>query len=496
MSLPVPCRAGASEQPVVLVPVGEPRKLPDRILGASAEPFWDDFIKDPEKVAAVKSLHLAYTRFPGGSQSNYYDWKRGLFFVAPGAHHSSYYERFVTLAQFVAKKFPEGIAFTPYKTFSDSIGAEIVLVPNLETASVADQVEWFKHLAAKGLVPTHIELGNEFWVAMGQDPQVLKRWPDEPTAMRVSQRYLDAFRSYLPPGVKVAVQAGAPTFYGEADAHGAMLERLRRWNKELRPESWFDAVTLHFYPRLNEVLGKGAAEDALTPQIARRNLCALLARVDEGTEAEIRDVARRVPGKEIWITEWNPSGAEGAGKANRAETTTPAMMLQLVTRMSLAFLREPQVTLAQYFSIRFKPDEPKCTFIKSPGGYHPVPVAVALRWLNEAANGGVRYQRFVETGNTRLAGNGVRAESYGAIEAALFRGQNCATMICQNAAANTYVWRLSPDLRLPTPASVERLAMPILTDPTIKVAHVENLVPSTEILISPYSVTRVVWNLR
>ena len=125
-----------------------------------------------------------------------------------------------------------------------------------------------------------------------------------------------------------------------------------------------------------------------------------------------------------------------------------------------------------------------------------MPVAVALRWLNEAANGGVRYQRFVETGNTRLAGNGVRAESYGAIEAALFRGQNCATMICQNAAANTYVWRLSPDLRLPTPASVERLAMPILTDPTIKVAHVENLVPSTEILISPYSVTRVVWNLR
>ena len=168
----------AQVRPLDLVPAGEPRTLPERILGASAEPFWDDFIRDPAKVEAIKSLHLAYVRFPGGSQSNYYDWKRGLFFVPAGANHSPYYELFVRLSSFVSRKFPKGISLEQYKAFSDSIDAEVIMVPNLETASVEDQVEWFKHLSAKGAVPAHIELGNEFWVAMGQDPVVLGRWPE------------------------------------------------------------------------------------------------------------------------------------------------------------------------------------------------------------------------------------------------------------------------------------------------------------------------------
>ena len=33
----------AQVRPLDLVPAGEPRTLPERILGASAEPFWDDF---------------------------------------------------------------------------------------------------------------------------------------------------------------------------------------------------------------------------------------------------------------------------------------------------------------------------------------------------------------------------------------------------------------------------------------------------------------------
>ena len=166
-------KAVAQARLLDLVPSGEPRAVPERILGLSAEPFWDNFIKDPAKVAAIRSLHPAYTRFPGGSQSNYYDWKRGLFFLDPGMNHSAYFERFVALSRFVARKYPEGISLEQYKAFSNGIGAAIIMVPNLETATVADQVSWFKHLAARSAVPTHIELGNEFWAAMGQDPEVL-----------------------------------------------------------------------------------------------------------------------------------------------------------------------------------------------------------------------------------------------------------------------------------------------------------------------------------
>ena len=138
-----------------------------------------------------------------------------------------------------------------------------------------------------------------------------------------------------------------------------------------RPEPWFDAVTIHLYPRLNDVLGPGAADEPLTPRLAVRHLRALAARMDDGTDTEVQDIARRLPGKEIWITEWNPGGAKGAGAEHRVETTTPAMMLQLVTRATLAFLRHPQVTMSLFFSLRFKPkpDSTKCLFLAGKDGY-------------------------------------------------------------------------------------------------------------------------------
>ncbi len=100
----------AQSNPLELTAVGEPRVLPARILGASAEPFWDNFVDHMTKLAALRSLHLGFVRFPGGSQSNYYDWKSGLFTVEPGQDNADYYSRFVTLSQGVKRKNPRGIS--------------------------------------------------------------------------------------------------------------------------------------------------------------------------------------------------------------------------------------------------------------------------------------------------------------------------------------------------------------------------------------------------
>ena len=109
---------------------------------------------------------------------------------------------------------------------------------------------------------------------------------------------------------------------------------------------------------------------------------------------------------------------------------------------------------------------------------------------------GCTYQRFIEAGNPRIPGRGVRSETYGAVEAALFRGKDHVTLILQNASGDARVWKVSPDLKLGTPSHAERLAMPDLTDATIRIAQVETVTPSVDIQIPAYSVTRVVWNIR
>lgn len=484
----------AQVRPLNLVPAGEARALPERILGASADPFWEHLLDDPAKLPALKSLHLAYTRFPGGSQSNFYAWKTGKFVVPPKPGMSRYYQMFVRLSQMAGRAFPNGITLEQYKAFSDRIGAEVILVPNLETASVEDQQEWFKHLASKNLVPNHIELGNEFWIAMGMDPSSLRRWPDEQTSVRTMRQYLDAIRPYLPKGAKVAVQAAAAGSFGQVYRRAGVAQRLERWDAALKSEPWFDAVTIHLYPRLNEVLGQpGASQDQLTPQIAERNLRAMMARADDGTANIVRDIGRRVPGKELWITEWNPSGAQSQAQGEAGYPSTPAMMMQFVTRTTLTFLRNPQVTISLYFQLYFNPDNPRCMFVRGQGGYQPLPAAVALSWLDEAANGGATYQRWQESGNPRIPGGGARGDTFAAVEAALFRNQGRTTLIVQNASPESRIWNATA-LKLGTPSRMERMAMPELSDPSIRPARIESVPPSTDIQLPPYSLMRLVWN--
>ncbi|MGD0076848.1 MAG: hypothetical protein ABSD31_21355, partial [Candidatus Binataceae bacterium] len=286
----VPANAGR----LTLKPEGNPRQLQGPIFGASTTAFYERLLDDPVKIAALKTTHIGLDRFSGGSDANFYNWRTGLIEISARSDSSAYVRYWVRAAANIARGKPGGVTMEQYESFSRQIGAQVIMVPNLESSSVAEQVEWFKHLAGEGAVPQRIELGNEFWIAMGYDPASLARWPDEPSSMRIMKRYLDAFRPYLPANARVAVQAAAAAFHVREHPRGWRAQRLRQWDENLRPEPWFDAVTLHLYPRLREVMGSPqAGSTPPTPRNAMPRLKAMMARVDEGVERELRDIERR-----------------------------------------------------------------------------------------------------------------------------------------------------------------------------------------------------------
>jgi hypothetical protein len=108
----------------------------------------------------------------------------------------------------------------------------------------------------------------------------------------------------------------------------------------------------------------------------------------------------------------------------------------------------------------------------------------------------VTLERFLEPGAPRIPGGGARQETYGAVEAVLFRGRRNATMILQNVSADARIYRIGRNLKLPAPSSVERLVLPNLDDSRRRAGQVESGKPSLSIPVPPYSVTRIVWNLR
>jgi hypothetical protein len=209
----------SNARPLTLSPLGAVRSLPDKILGASVESLIEHVLDDPLKVAAIKTTAPGVIRFPGGSQSNYYDWQDGQIHFNVQSNSSSYYKYWAGIAPLIARGHPNGVSYEDYVTFANQIGgADPIIVPNLETSTVASQSAWFTKLGQENLAPRNIELGNEFWVAMAGDPNVMRKWPDEPSSMSVMQQYADQVPNLLsrlapplltrPPMINVHFTAG------------------------------------------------------------------------------------------------------------------------------------------------------------------------------------------------------------------------------------------------------------------------------------------------
>ena len=478
----------ANARALTLTPLGEARQLPAKILGASVESLIEHVIDDPRKVAAIKATAPAVIRFPGGSQSNYYDWRDGQLHFDPKPNSSAYYKYWAGVAPLIARGHPNGVTYEEYATFAQQIGgADIIIVPNLETSAVEEQTAWFKKLASENLAPKNIELGNEFWVAMAGDPNVMRKWLDEKSSMAVMQQYAAALRPLVGADAKFAVQASAASFTVQPNDSRAFYRRLLQWDADLAPADWFQAATAHLYPDL-----AGMTADTREPS-PQQLFALLMARSDQGVDRAIGDMAKKLPGKEIWVTEWSPRGGSPTNLDRPdLDKVPPQMNAQLIARTELAFLRHPEVTKAQYFTLYSSDHSVFQVYVQSGNQFVPEATAVVVGWFDDAANGGVMFQCVVEANAQVIGDLGPFKESYRPIEGGLFRSSARMVLILQNASAEARVYDPMQG-NAGKPARVELLVTSDLGNTAHVAAQVTRLDANAPIVLPPLSIARVIW---
>jgi hypothetical protein len=477
----------ATARPLALTTLGDARRLPTKILGASAESLIEHLIDDPRKVAAIKQTAPAFVRFPGGSQSNYYNWRDGLLHFDPQPTSSAYYKFWAAAAAKIARAYPQGVHYEEYAAFANQIGgADIVLVPNLETSSVDEQVAWFKQLASEKILTRYIELGNEFWVAMAGDPNVERQWQSEPAAMNVMRQYEQALRPIVGAGAKFAVQASAASFT-RMTTNSAFAQRLVQWDRDLAPADWFDAVTAHLYPS-PDLISAQAGNPSLQDFFAL-----MMGREDAGIDRVLNDISNQVPGKEIWVTEWNPRGGSPVNINTPAKSKVqPPMNAQLIARTLLAMLRHPQVTQSLYFTLNVSEGTELQSYVQSGDQFLPMAPTVVVGWFDDAANGGATFQRAVETNGQVVSNLGPLNESYRPIEGGWFQSDKRTVLILQNASAQARTYDPTQGAK-PKPTRIDLLATPDLENTARIPASIASLDPASPIVLPAYSIARVVW---
>ena len=260
--------APAAGQPrlLELVPMGGARVLPERVLGASAEPFWDDFIRNRRRWRRSSRCTRLTHGLPAGRRAS-------TTTGSGGCSHSSPAQP-LELLQAVCHA-------------RELRGADVSqghLAGAIQAVQRRD-----RRLAHHGPQPRDGDGGRP-----GQVVPALGGPIGRSDAHRVGERVLGCHGSRsgrTPPMARradggangAALSRGDPGVLAEGDKGRMAGDRARfpgrarpaqrdagpgcrRWNDDLRPEPWFDAVTLHLNPRLNEVVGRGAARNRSRPR--------------------------------------------------------------------------------------------------------------------------------------------------------------------------------------------------------------------------------------
>lgn len=436
-------RASQIDRATVRLAVREPeRALPSRWLGFNAPANYDIPIEDPAFIDALTHLRPQVIRFPGGTVANYYDWHSGQLKLKSSPNGSIYRNFIIQKALPDSRsRHPNGVFVEQYARICRQLNAEMIVVPNLETSTPDDQAAWMSKMAVEGIKPKHIELGNEFYLALLMDPVSLQVWPNYVKSTYRAQQFVKALRPAATGGAKFAWQYAPLALHPIKGVFSdALRQHEREWNEHAKPEPWFDAVTVHLYPTIEGSAGSGSL--ARLPANIDKVFRAFIARADEGFARTIGDVISRMPGKEVWITEWGafePSATLGNAKAD-----FNGLWLHMTIRGLMTMLRFPEVTVSVYHSLfasgnlmsAFRHYRSENNNTRSAMKYIPINATELIHWICDASRGpDAHYRRIKVEGTRRIVADGtVPNESYNEVDACLFRVGSQHTLFIHNAA--------------------------------------------------------------
>jgi hypothetical protein len=476
------------EGALILKPKDYPRDLPKYLFGVNSPITYDIPYENPKFPEFIKrELTPGYLRFPGGTVANYYIWRTGYIEIKPVFGGSVYRKQLVGYQEAIRALHPRPITVPEFARMCDEIGCEFVLLPNLESSTIEEQKAWFVEMKSKGRVPRYIEMGNEFAIALLNDAETLRLFPSYAHYRDLAKRYLEAFKPYLPEDAKIALPADGAVFFHKEDPGSGLGHRQWQWDQDLTNESWFQAITYHPYAPSGSI-GGGTSN----PETPDKAYTSMLARIDEGTDRAMNFFRKKMPGKEVWITEWGLF-AGGSYFTGKPEFVNGIWVHQII-RGHFAFLRWPEITMTNMHSIMFSGGLMN-TFTRIGGEMKPIGVTGALKWIFEAVNGGVKYQPVEVVGATKLQGQGSWKESFDDVVAAMLTKQGEKTLLIHNAAKEDKVLNIEKLIKNGTIRTAEAIVTSNLLERLDrKLPPVKTLKTDMGVTVPGYSLTRLIWS--
>ena len=433
--------------------IGSVRVLPPDFLGynldtSSSIQNWHD----PRFLDVVRALHPGTLRYPGGTVSNYWDWRAGTIDLK-GQMYRGWLRRFLQL-------YPHlHFGLGDLQSGLNASRATAVFDLNVLTGTLSNALAELRAAQTRGIRVRYIELGNEFYLPQ---PDNRRRFPNAHDYARTASRWAQALHAAFPQARIAAVG----TYLSNPRWARAHQPRQGNWNDDLmRSLHSVDAVTMHIYLPIGRYLSQKRLpfDAASVPDLLGYTLVQMRA-----AERQMHAFGR-LP---VWVTEYNVmdwiKSPERWGTLKRPGpvdgTWTQAL---IVAAQTLALAQDSQVRLADVHALvgssgfgtlfadpyAFGRNEPKVRpLARSASG-------MALAVLGEALRGATRLAPLRFAGAPMLPGG-----SPGLLGVEVWRGDGKPTVLLLNLSAQEETVRLP---RLPAGMPWQLLT----ANPTARLIH-------------------------
>jgi alpha-N-arabinofuranosidase len=335
------------------------RIIPKELFGTNIEwPTQKQFVwidgnraSDPKVIELSRAMGVFLVRFPGGTFSDYYDWRKGV---------GNYYTRPAQNFVLDAGSAPNYFGTDELMSFCRSIGAEPMLTVNLITSNAQSASDWVSYCNSASDM-TRIQNGNREpyrvkWWELGNESYMKQDAPSTKASSLSPEAYVERSRQFIAamrrvdPSIKIGAIGGNnfTRFPFIAD---------NRWNevvlRQLGNQIDFFSVHNGYAPLVIE------NTDYSTEQLYSA-LLAFPVTIEKNFRTVCDEIDRFVPNNstpnnrqriKIAVTEWGP--LFHISNNNKWVDHPKTLGSGLFTASVLnAMLRNPRVSIATFFKLK------------------------------------------------------------------------------------------------------------------------------------------------
>ncbi len=286
---------------------------------SDTKPSWDD----PAFSEAITKLAPKMLRFPGGTLSQYFDWKTGLVITQKERDEKNLRD----YREYTLENRPnmELNSLLSLKSAVDRLNFTPIFCLNVISRSLENQLEMLREARSLGLPIDYIELGNEVYESKGDFERKYPTAKDYTDTMKI---WVTTLRREFP-----SAKFGVIGVVDKKD------DRSRTWNDVMVAEltNTVDAITLHLYQGTGVGNSYELGEIPVALSNPFRKMISLTKRISE------------LPSNwNVWITEYNLFDLNGPV----AETWSHGLYTGL---MKLLYFESSKVTVLLNHQVKGNP---------------------------------------------------------------------------------------------------------------------------------------------